>query len=524
MTGDAPHPGETPRTEGNPWSWADADTGAWWRADTAPATGTREATAAMPVPPRKRPAPKAAAAEGETKTETACKPETASKPETAKPEAGPKPGTAPKAETAAKPETAPKPAWPPAAGTRTPTPKPAAAPKPATPEPAGESAAAREAGAQDATAFFQVPAYLADRAAEPETTQAETAAAQAAIVAAEAGDAEPEDRAAKGVERSHDEVDAARFNAEGTTTRYAARQDEAAKTQKAENDQKAEEAQDPQDPRKVREEAGEADGAEDLGRAAAVPDVMILPEPQRNRPTVVLDRAAVPGQASGRPRPARTPQDVARADRELQERVRAERTSALLETSPFWLEEHERPAEPAQVRVPVAPRQSRKRGREPRRPAGGLMALLTLALVAAFFSWVSAEPFWLAVGHGDQGEATVSRCTGSGVTQRCVGDFAAGNGQYIVKHVALVGVEPGQTTAPARMVSSGSAQAYVGDTGPLVHLRWSLGFVLVLLCGLGIAGLTGVRRLESRPKRRTALLLSLAGPLALLAGFLVAAY
>jgi hypothetical protein len=77
---------------------------------------------------------------------------------------------------------------------------------------------------------------------------------------------------------------------------------------------------------------------------------------------------------------------------------------------------------------------------------------------------------------------------------------------------------------PARMVSASSQQAYVGSTGKLVHLRWMLGFALVLLCGLGIAGLTGTRQLETLRARRGALLMSLAGPVLLLAGFLVATY
>ena len=364
----------------------------------------------------------------------------------------------------------------------------------------GAAAGAHEAGARDVTAaltgdatsgtaVFEVPAYLASRAAEPEVAEVETAAAQAAIVEAEARDAEPRGAAAKGVERDHDKVDAVRFNTEGTTAEYAAVEEE------------------PED------------------GAVGVPDVMILPEPQRNRPTVVLDRAAVPGQAaSDRPRPVRTPQDRDRATRALQDRVRAERTSALLETSPFWLGEERATAETSrQTPVPV-PRPPRKKSREPRRPLSGLLALLALALVATFFSWVSAEPFWLAVGHGHQGDATVSRCTGSGFTQRCVGEFTTANGEYTVQHVTLLGVDREQVTARARMVSLDSRQVYVGDTGVLVHLRWSLGFLLVLLCGLGIAGLTGVRRLETFRARRSALLLSVAGPLALLVGFLVAAY
>jgi hypothetical protein len=64
----------------------------------------------------------------------------------------------------------------------------------------------------------------------------------------------------------------------------------------------------------------------------------------------------------------------------------------------------------------------------------------------------------------------------------------------------------------------------VGTTGLLVHLRWTLGFILVLLCGYGIAGMTGARQLETARARRGAVLISLAGPVLLLVGFLVGAY
>ena len=43
------------------------------------------------------------------------------------------------------------------------------------------------------------------------------------------------------------------------------------------------------------------------------------------------------------------------------------------------------------------------------------------------------------------------------------------------------------TVAPARMVSPDSRRAYLGDTGPLLQLRWLLGFTLVLFCGYAIA-------------------------------------
>lgn len=553
MTGDASQPGETPRTEASPWSWADADTGAWWRGDfgpvpaNPPGTGSapqlpgsahNPATAPMPARPRAVSSrPEAAAASAapapaapEPAAESVAGPAAGAAAESV---AGPVAGTATGAAaesvagsaTGAEPAAGSKPtAWPSVAPKPTAAPRPAPGPRPAAapmaaaeaaparvaatmepPAPAqhtGEAAGAHEAGARDVTAALSgdtprgTAVFEASPAVEPKGDG--TAAAQAAVVEAEARDEEPraaakgaeeESRAAaKGVERDHDEVDAVRFNTEGSTSAYAA----------------VEEAED---------------------GAVGVPDVMVLPEPQRDRPTVVLDRRAVPGQAaSDRPRPVRNPQDRDRATRALQDRVRAERTSALLETSPFWLGEERAAAEPSrQTAVPV-PRPPRKKAREPRRPLSGLLALLALALVATFFSWVSAEPFWLAVGHGQQGDATVSRCTGSGFTQRCVGEFTAANGEYTVQHVTLLGVDRERETARARMVSSDSRQVYVGDTGVLVHLRWTLGFLLVLLCGLGIAGLTGVRRLENVRARRSALLLSVAGPLALLVGFLAAAY
>ncbi|RZU50332.1 hypothetical protein EV385_2100 [Krasilnikovia cinnamomea] len=203
----------------------------------------------------------------------------------------------------------------------------------------------------------------------------------------------------------------------------------------------------------------------------------------------------------------------------------------MLETSTFWLSDDERarqaataePERPSQLGVPP-----RHRSREPRRPRSGLPSLVALSLIAAFFAWVSAEPFWLAVGHDVKGRATVIQCTGDGIGQRCFGQFATGDGFSRVDRVTLLGVTGDQrargAVSPARMVNLDGQQAYVGETGTLMQLRWMLGFVLVLLCGLGIAGLTGVRRLESRRARHGALLLSVACPLALLAGFLAAAY
>jgi hypothetical protein len=214
------------------------------------------------------------------------------------------------------------------------------------------------------------------------------------------------------------------------------------------------------------------------------------------------------------PRPTGSPRTDARLER--------------LENSPFWHTDPEQAA--AALPEERATRAgTRRRGRRrPGRPVGSLVALITLALLAAFFGWVSAEPFWLAMGHGDRGYATTAHCTGDGVTQRCTGRFAAADGRYTISQVTLLGVGPSErvpgTVAPARMVSPDSRRVYLGDTSPLLQLRWLLGFTLVLFCGYAIAGITGARRLETGRARRGAVLASLAGPLLLLAGFLIAAY
>jgi hypothetical protein len=300
--------------------------------------------------------------------------------------------------------------------------------------------------------------------------------------------------------------------------------------------------------------------------AADEPDVMILPEPSpRNRPTVSLGRDQVPvpldrdqvapppdrdqipvpldrDQVAPPPDRDQAPSPPDRSPVPVPEQGWHRSTVPLppltgtadvdarlekLENSPFW---QDRPVEP---RVAGQPAHAAVRTHRGRRPAARMrlsahVSLVTLALIAAFFGWVSAEPFWLAAGHGDQGVATVTSCVGGGVTQRCAGQFATRDGRFTVTRVTLLGVPPGQrepgATAPARMVSLDSHQAYLGNTGTLLHLRWILGFALVLICGYAVAGVTGARRLETGRARRTAVLLSLAGPLALLAGFLIAAY
>ncbi|MFC4067398.1 hypothetical protein [Actinoplanes subglobosus] len=200
----------------------------------------------------------------------------------------------------------------------------------------------------------------------------------------------------------------------------------------------------------------------------------------------------------------------------------APEVEARLENSPFWMSEEERAAADEQAGPAPVPRR-----RPPAdNPLRALLCLIVLSLVAAFFGWVSAEPFWLAVGHGDRGYAVTAQCRGTGLAQRCVGQFAAED--FSVAPVTLLGVagdrrHPG-AVSPARMVGPGSDQAYASSTGPLVHLRWGLGFLFVLICGYGIAETTGARRLPSRPARRGATIASFLGPLAMLGGFLIAAY
>ncbi|BCY15045.1 hypothetical protein [Actinoplanes sp. L3-i22] len=245
--------------------------------------------------------------------------------------------------------------------------------------------------------------------------------------------------------------------------------------------------------------------------AEVVPKAPVLPEPSdRNRPTVALD----PRRPLGGPLPPLPDGGVSAATANRLERV---------ENSPFW--------ETDEARIVAEARDDRpgRRRRPPAtHPVPSLLALLALSLVAAFFAWVSAEPFWLAVGHGDRGYATTAHCQGDGLTQRCTGRFASTDGRIRSGRVTLLGISgsaraPGAVTG-ARMVSPRSAQAYTAPPGLLMHLRWALGFLLVLICGYGIAGATGARRLESPRARRGALLGSVAGPVLLLIGFLIAAY
>ena len=99
-------------------------------------------------------------------------------------------------------------------------------------------------------------------------------------------------------------------------------------------------------------------------------------------------------------------------------------------------------------------------------------------------------------------------------TQNEVLTFAASGSGGMESAVANL-VKPG-TKVPARMVSPTGSAAYVGSAAP----RWVPSLLAVLLCGLGIAWLTGGYRLPGRRRKLFVFGLSLAGPLLIVAGML----
>jgi hypothetical protein len=183
-----------------------------------------------------------------------------------------------------------------------------------------------------------------------------------------------------------------------------------------------------------------------------------------------------------------------------------------------------RAGRPATVK-PVLQRPPRRIIRKSRPPALGLGALLLLGLLAGFFGWVSADPFWLAIGHAHAGTATVTKCAGQGLRVRCVGTFTGSDlsrDRVAVSALSHDEQRPG-VKVPARMVSAKGRIAYAGQPSSL-HLRWILGIALVLLCGLGIGWLTGAGRLGTRRARLAAYSMSVGGPLLLTLGVVAAAW
>ena len=119
-----------------------------------------------------------------------------------------------------------------------------------------------------------------------------------------------------------------------------------------------------------------------------------------------------------------------------------------------------------------------------------------LSLLAAFFAWQSAEPLWLALGHGVPGTAEVTVCDAADPTEEALTSrteeptvpypcvvFTARHGEFRAVDITLRGAGEAAHTPgsriPARMISPDRDRAYAADPVGL-HLRWSLGMLLVL--------------------------------------------
>ena len=155
----------------------------------------------------------------------------------------------------------------------------------------------------------------------------------------------------------------------------------------------------------------------------------------------------------------------------------------------------------------------------------GLTWILVVSAAAAFIGWVSAEPLWLAVGRGTAGTATVTNCSGEGLRQRCLGEFVSHTG-LTVGPVRLAGVPPVDDAAgsrfSARMLHHERDTAYVDPDLVVAHLRWVVGWTLLLLLGALLVWGSGARRLPAGAGRRGATLVTLAAPVLMGAGFLIA--
>jgi hypothetical protein len=181
---------------------------------------------------------------------------------------------------------------------------------------------------------------------------------------------------------------------------------------------------------------------------------------------------------------------------------------------PFTLPVQEIPRELWTEREPKAVTVARKTKR-PLRVAISMPVIIVLGLLSAFFSWVTVEPLWLAVGHGDAGTATVTKCVGDGLSQRCTGEIDG-------LRVTLLGLESPDTGEKVKVqrVNENSVRAYSGG----LFVRWFSGLLMVLLCGCGIALAAGATRLALPRERWAALGTSFGAPLLVTAGFLAASY
>jgi hypothetical protein len=238
----------------------------------------------------------------------------------------------------------------------------------------------------------------------------------------------------------------------------------------------------------------------------------VLPEPDPDVATVPVVVPAVASHRASAPHPLLT--DAARAWR-----ANAANTRLIGVVRP------RRSAEGGDGPLSrLRPRNRRPGG--PRRPWLVLPAVIALALVAAFFAWVSAEPVWLAVGHGDAGTAIVIKNRHGAPDGRCLSNFSAADGRFRAHAVPVTGVRRSVcavgTRISARMVSPAGREAYAGGTSGLTA-RWMLGLLLVLACALLIVRVSGAARFNGR-ERLAAVTMTFCAPLAIAIGILAAAF
>ena len=140
-------------------------------------------------------------------------------------------------------------------------------------------------------------------------------------------------------------------------------------------------------------------------------------------------------------------------------------------------------------------------------------------IVATFIGWVSAEPLWLAAGHGEAGTVRVVAADA-----QCRGTFRAAGGAISVSSVDIRGLKDCAigSAHPGQMASTHARDAYVDGRRGLV-LRSLIGIVTLLACGILIAWVVGAFRLAGG-RRLLVTLAGLGAPVALLVGFLALAY
>lgn len=187
---------------------------------------------------------------------------------------------------------------------------------------------------------------------------------------------------------------------------------------------------------------------------------------------------------------------------------------------------------PAAMRVMRQPRDAARTSPPPKRlprkpkrlrsPAVGLPAMLLIALLAGFFAWTSAEPFFLDMGQGEAGHAQVTRCRGDGVLRRCYVTFQPDKGAAVAG-VPLVGADDAPGAVLDARMREGGRIAYAGNPTGL-RVRWTVGLALVLLCGAALCWATGAGRLGRFRTRLAAYALTAAAPLVLALGVLVSSY